>query len=133
MVHTQTLSKCVAIAAFAAFAVSPMFVAEASMGPYDWATAINPFEQVGSDLDEHDIQLQREAMRQVLNDHIIGGTSSWISTKTGRSGRASLLRLFQKGGHRCGAVEHIFTSGGSNQRYVLPLCEFEDGIWKIWF
>ena len=59
-------------------------------------------------------------------------TADWAGKQSGRAGRATLLRVFERGGMPCGEVEHVFTAGGGN-RYVLPFCRTGDGTWKVAF
>jgi len=67
----------------------------------------------------------REAQKQ-------GATADWAAKQSGRAGRATLLRVFERNGMPCGEIEHVFTVGGGN-RYVLPFCRTGDGTWKVAF
>ncbi len=94
------------------------------------AQVINPFSKDSLELSEEDDALMRDAIRSVLESGTVDTAKSWSNPKTGISGRATLLRVFDKDGARCGEVEHVFTEPRGS-RYVLPFCRVPDGKWKI--
>ena len=77
-------------------------------------------------------ELLKGAVRQVLESATAGTTADWQDPESGRAGRASLLRVFERDGMTCGEVEHVFTDG-KGTRYVLPFCQVADGSWKVAF
>jgi surface antigen len=92
----------------------------------------DPFGRESYHLSESDWELLKQSVRQVLEAQKQGATADWAGKQSGRAGRATLLRVFERGGIPCGEVEHVFTAGGGN-RYVLPFCRAGDGTWKIAF
>jgi len=92
----------------------------------------DPFGRETYRLSEPDWELLKQAVRQVLEAHKQGATADWTGTQSGRAGRATLLRVFERDGMPCGEVEHVFTAGGGS-RYVLPFCRVADGTWKVAF
>ena len=92
----------------------------------------DPFGRESYHLSEADWDLLKQSVRQVLEAQKQGATADWVGKQSGRAGRATLLRVFERDGMPCGEVEHDFTVGGGN-RYVLPFCRAGDGSWKIAF
>lgn len=92
----------------------------------------DPFGRDVYKLDEADWELLKQSVRQVLEAQKQGAAATWAGKQSGRAGRATLLRVFERGGMPCGEVEHVFTAGGGN-RYVLPFCRTGDGSWKVAF
>jgi surface antigen len=92
----------------------------------------DPFGRESYHLSEADWELLKQSVRQVLEAQKQGATADWVGKQSGRAGRATLLRAFEREGMPCGEVEHVFTAGGGN-RYVLPFCRVSDGTWKIAF
>jgi surface antigen len=92
----------------------------------------DPFGRDSYGLSEADWELLKRSVRQVLETQKQGATANWAGKQSGRAGRATLLRVFERGGMRCGEVEHVFTASGGN-RYVLPFCRTGDGPWKVAF
>jgi surface antigen len=94
------------------------------------AQVINPFSRSSLELSAEDDALMREAIRGVLESGKADTSESWTNPKTGLSGTATLLRVFDRDGAPCGEVEHTFQNPGG-ARYVLPFCRVPDGKWKI--
>jgi hypothetical protein len=92
----------------------------------------DPFGRDSYHLSEADWELFKQSVRQVLEAQKQGATADWAGKESGRAGRATLLRVFERDGMPCGEVEHVFTAGGG-RRYVLPFCRAGDGTWKIAF
>jgi surface antigen len=92
----------------------------------------DPFGRESYQLSEADWELLKQSVRQVLEVQKQGATADWADKQSGRAGRATLLRPFERDGMPCGEVEHDFTAGGGN-RYALPFCCTGDGTWKLAF
>lgn len=92
---------------------------------------INPFDSSSIGLSKEESELMRGALRSVLDAKKAGATADWKSS-SGRAGRATSLKIFEKNGMPCADVEHAFTAGGGTT-YQLPFCETADGTWKIAF
>ena len=92
----------------------------------------DPFGRDSYNLSEADWELFKQTVRHVLEAQKPGATADWAGKESGRAGRATLLRVFERDGMPCGEVEHVFTAGGG-RRYVLPFCRAGDGTWKIAF
>ena len=100
------------------------------LAPPAGAQVINPFSKDGLALNDEDDALMRDAIRSVLESGKADTAKSWSNPKTGISGTATLLCVFDKAGAPCGEVEHVLTEPRGN-RYVLPFCRMPDGKWKI--
>ncbi|HEY8947436.1 MAG TPA: hypothetical protein VIM56_00985 [Rhizomicrobium sp.] len=96
------------------------------------ATVPIPILGFGKNLSAADQQLLSQAVRQALEAGKAGASADWSDDSTGHAGRATVLRVYQKGDAPCGAVEHVFTKGDGD-RYELPFCRQPDGSWKIAF
>ncbi|MGN6150043.1 MAG: hypothetical protein ACTHPD_16025 [Rhizomicrobium sp.] len=96
------------------------------------ADAPNRMLGFGANLKPDERALLMQAVQQALNQVKAGASADWSDDKTGRAGRATVLRVYEKSGAPCGAVEHVFTKGGGD-RYELPFCRQPDGTWKISF
>jgi surface antigen len=92
----------------------------------------DPFGRESYHLSEADWELLKQSVREVLEAQKQGATADWAGKQSGRAGRATLLRAFERDSMPCGEVEHVFTAGGGN-RYVLPFCRIGDGTWKVAF
>jgi len=86
----------------------------------------------GQNLSSADQTLLMRAVKQALDTGKAGASADWSDDGAGLAGRATVLRVYQKGDAPCGAVEHVFTKGGGD-RYELPFCRQSDGTWKIAF
>jgi surface antigen len=104
----------------------------ASLRPAPAAGLNDPFGRDSYNLSEADWELFKQTVRHVLEAQKAGATADWAGKESGRAGRATLLRVFERDGMPCGEVEHVFTVGGG-RRYVLPFCRAGDGTWKIAF
>jgi surface antigen len=93
---------------------------------------IDPFGTKTYRLSDPDLELLKQAVRQALESQEVGTTVEWAGKQSKRTGRVTLLRVFQLNGMPCGEVEHVFTDG-SGSRYVLPFCRAADGAWKVAF
>lgn len=93
---------------------------------------VDPFGKETYGLNDEAREQLRQAVRQVLESGTVGATADWRDEENDRSGRAELLRTFQRDGMTCGEVEHTFTDG-KGARYVLPFCQVADGSWKVAF
>jgi surface antigen len=100
--------------------------------PASGAALNDPFGRDSYRLSEADWELLKQSVRQVLEAQKQGATADWAGKQSGRAGRATLLRVFERDGMPCGEIEHVFTAGGGN-RYVLPFCRTGDGTWKVAF
>jgi surface antigen len=94
------------------------------------AALTNPFGRDFEDLSEEDWAMVKTAMQTVLENGNAGAQSKWNNDKTERAGMAVLERAYQQDGRACGTVRHVFTEG-DGKPYVLSMCKFEDGTWKI--
>jgi surface antigen len=100
--------------------------------PASGAGLVDPFGRENYGISEEDWESLKLSVRQVLEAQREGATATWQGAQSGRAGRASLLRVFERDSMPCGEVEHVFTAGGGN-RYVLPFCRAADGTWKVAF
>lgn len=110
-------------------------IAAVSLGlalPASAAGLVDPLGREAYKLSPEDWELLKQSVRQVLEAQQTDATASWQGQESGRAGRATLLRVFERDGRPCGEVEHVFTTGGGN-RYVLPFCRADDGTWKVAF
>jgi hypothetical protein len=125
----MTLGKIMRVAVSSLFcaALSLMVLPPASGAPLN-----DPFGRDSYGLSEADWELLKQSVRQVLKVQRLGATATWAGNRSGRGGRATLLRVFERGGMPCGEVEHVFIAGGGN-RYVLPFCCTGDGTSKVAF
>jgi len=83
-------------------------------------------------LNASDIALLNQAVRMALEAQAQGAYAVWEGRESGQSGRASVLRVFDRNGMKCAEVEHVFTTGNPN-RYVVPYCRIASGEWRIAF
>ena len=83
-------------------------------------------------LSTSDITLLNQAVRTALEAQEQGAYAVWEGRESGQSGRASVLRVFDRNGMKCAEVEHVFTTGNPN-RYVVPYCRIASGEWRIAF
>ncbi len=109
--------------------VLPLFLGAV---PASGGALVDPFGEDTYQLSDAAREQLKEAVRQVLENGTVGATADWRDEASGRAGRASLLRAFQRDGMTCGEVEHVFTDG-KGARYVLPFCQIADGSWKVAF
>jgi len=125
----MTLAKIAQVSAALVFcAALSLAVVPSASG----AALTDPFGRDSYGLSEADWDLLKQSVRQVLEAQKQGATATWAGKQSGRAGRATLLRVFERGGMPCGEVEHVFIAGGGN-RYVLPFCRAGDGTWKVAF
>ena len=82
-------------------------------------------------LNAKDLQLFQMSVREALAAGLPGASSSWEDRETNESGRAVVLRFYQRSGMTCAEVEHVFMTG-NRYRYVLPFC-LKDGEWTMAF
>jgi surface antigen len=94
------------------------------------AALTNPFGRDFEDLSEEDWGKVKAAMQTVLEQGKPGAQAKWNNDKTERAGVAVLEKAYQQDGRPCGTVRHLFTEGGGKE-YVLSMCKFDDGTWKI--
>lgn len=113
-----------------------VFVASALFFASAWPSLagglINPFSRYGESLSADDVNLLKGAVIEALGQEKAGATAIWSDEATGRAGRATVLKVYEKNGAACGSVQHAFTKGGGTT-YVLPFCLQQDGTWKIQF
>ena len=91
----------------------------------------NPFGRDSVGISEQDWTLMMKAMASVLADYKVGATRDWKSPD-GRAGRWTMTRTFQRDGMKCAQITHRFTAGPGNT-YTAPMCQVQDGSWKIAF
>lgn len=103
-----------------------------SLPPAQAELLVDPFGRPAYRLNEKDLGLLKEAVRQVLETQQVGATAEWSDPGTGKAGQAKLLDVFTRDGMPCGQVEHVFTKG-DGRSYQLPFCKMADGRWKIAF
>jgi hypothetical protein len=129
--HRQTTSRTRAIA-FAAISLALPAQAQAQQWivPFVQAALTNPFGRDFIDLTQEDLSLLTAAMRTVLEKRSVGAQQSWTNEKSQHAGVASLVKVYEQDGKPCGTVHHDFTAG-NGKPYLLSLCKFEDGTWKI--
>jgi surface antigen len=117
------------VVAVSSLAVPAQSQAQAWLAPIVQA-AMNPFGRDFIDLTEEDMSLLSAAMRTVLEKRVVGATEPWKNEQSSHAGVASLIKAFDRDGRPCGTVHHDFTEG-NGKPYILSLCRFEDGTWKI--
>ncbi len=96
------------------------------------AQLVNPFGRDSVGISEEDWTLMTSALRGVLADYKVGATRAWKSPSSGRAGRWTLTRTFQRDGMRCAQLTHKFTAG-PGYGYTAPMCQVQDGSWKLAF
>jgi surface antigen len=112
-----------------------LVIASAAASPFAAASGaglVSPLGRESFRLSAEDWELLRDSVRQVLDAQQDNATATWQGQRSGRAGRATLLRAFKHRSMTCGEVAHVVTAGGGN-RYVLPFCRVEDGTWKVSF
>ena len=92
----------------------------------------NPFGRDSVGISEQDWTLMMNAMASVLADYKVGATRGWKSPTDGRAGRWTMTRTFQRDGMKCAQITHKFTAG-PGYSYTAPMCQVQDGSWKIAF
>jgi surface antigen len=118
----------------AAFMLLPIaaFAFAVNLPPAQAGPLVDPFGRPAYRLNEKDLDLLKQAVREVLEKHQVGATAEWSDPDTGKAGQAKLLDVFTRDGMPCGQVEHVFTKG-EGRSYQLPFCKMADGRWKIAF
>lgn len=109
--------------------------ASVAMSPSGQAQLSNPFGSGAPGwipLESGDRAMMNQAMQDALDRYEVGSASEWISEKTGRGGRAIVTDTFEVEGRRCAQLTHQFTKG-PGRTYSAPLCQVEDGTWKLAF
>lgn len=97
------------------------------------AGLISPFRHYSDvSLSAADTKLMKGAIVFALEQRKTGAVSNWSDKATGRAGRVTILRTYQRRTAPCGEVQHVFTRGGGHT-YKLPFCLQADGSWKIQF
>src|SRR3954452_17695939 len=115
--------------AAAALAVAAIF----SAAPPLLAQLLNdPFGAGSVGISEQDWTLMKNAMAAVLAQYRVGATSDWKSPTGRRAGRWTMTRTFQRDGMKCAQITHKFTAG-SGYTYTAPVCQVQDGSWKLAF
>src|SRR3954464_6786019 len=72
------------------------------------------------------------AMAAVLAQYKVGATRDWKSATTGRAGKWTLTRTYQRDGMKCAQITHKFTAG-PGFGYTAPMGQVPDGNWKLAF
>jgi surface antigen len=86
----------------------------------------------GAPMDPEDLALMKKAMRDALEQYKVGASTTWVSPKSGRAGRAVVTKTYEMNGMRCAQLTHQFTKG-QGSTYTAPLCKAADGSWKLAF
>ena len=92
----------------------------------------NPFGSASVGISEQDWTLMTGAMAAVLAQYKVGATRDWKSATTGRAGKWTLTRTYQRDGMKCAQITHKFTAG-PGFGYTAPMCQVQDGSWKLAF
>jgi len=92
----------------------------------------DPFGKGSVGISEQDWALMQNAMAAVLAQYRAGATSDWKSPTNHRSGRWTMTRTFQRDGMKCAQLTHKFTAGPGST-YTVPMCQVQDGSWKLAF
>src|SRR5258705_10557895 len=82
-----------------------------------------------AELSAADLESIVRARSEVLDKMMPGAVSVWKDEKTGHSGEARLLRVYEQNGMPCAEVEHVLKLPAVS-RYVRPFCRASDGIWR---
>ena len=96
------------------------------------AQPVSPFARDSVGISEDDWALLTGAMRGALEEDKVGATRTWRSAKSGRAGKVTVTRVFQRDGMKCAQITHKFTAG-PGYSYTAPLCKVQDGSWKLAF
>jgi surface antigen len=100
--------------------------------PASGGALVDPFGKETYRLSDAAREQLKTAVRTVLESRTPGTTVEWRDEENDRSGRATLLSVYERDGMPCGEVEHVYTDG-KGARYVLPFCQVSDGTWKVAF
>jgi surface antigen len=92
----------------------------------------DPFGSESVGISEQDWTLMKNAMAAVLAQYKVGATSDWKSPTGRRAGRWTMTRTYQRDGMKCAQITHKFTVG-SGYTYTAPICQVQDGSWKLAF
>jgi surface antigen len=95
-----------------------------------WAEVTSELWRSLADLSNEDREALERAQREVLETMKPGAVSVWKDDKTGHSGEARLLRMYQQNGMACGEVGHVLKILEVSH-YVVPLCRTSDGTWRV--
>ena len=92
----------------------------------------DPFGSESVGISAQDWTLMKNAMAAVLAQYKVGATSDWKSPTGRRAGRWTMTRIYQRDGMKCAQITHKFTVG-SGYTYTAPICQVQDGSWKLAF
>jgi surface antigen len=88
-------------------------------------------DERGLSFTAEDMELQRQAMREALDDKPDGESVSWRNEATGHSGRVTPVTSFEEEGKRCRAFRLDFATTRTG-RLDLRACRQPDGSWKTY-
>lgn len=88
-------------------------------------------DQRGLAFTAEDMELQRQALREALDDKPDGQSVSWRNEATGHSGRITPVTSFEEEGQRCRAFRLDFATTRTG-RLDLRACRQPDGTWKTY-
>jgi surface antigen len=96
------------------------------------AQLVNPFGRDSVGISEEDWTLMTNAMQGALAEYKVGATRTWRSATGRRAGKVVVTRTFQRDGMKCAQITHQFTTG-PGYSYTAPMCQVQDGSWKLAF
>jgi surface antigen len=96
------------------------------------AVALSPFGKEMIAMTDGELAEIRSAIGKALETYKSGYVAKWESKESGRAGQAVVLDTYQMRGMKCARLTHLFTKGGG-KTYTAPLCQVEDGSWKLAF
>lgn len=109
--------------------VASAFVAALAPAPL-WAGGAFGLGRSLANLSDADREAIERAQREVLETMKPGAVSVWKDDKTGHSGEAHLVRIYERNGMACGEVGHVLKLR-QESHYVVPLCRAADGTWRL--
>jgi surface antigen len=84
-----------------------------------------------SNMTEQDMEILRDAARNVLNYGPDGESKRWENKETGAKGILTPLDSFEQNDQFCRRLEAFNEVGGASGRSVFVFCRQEDGDWLI--
>ncbi len=84
------------------------------------------------DLNEVDVELQRQTVRNALDNDPDGKLSAWNNPESGHSGRVQPTSSYELDGLKCRDFK-LEIVGARSRQLVLAACKQADGTWKLYF
>ena len=85
-----------------------------------------PLYRAGVQLTAEDMEMTRQAVREVLESQEVGYSTTWANAETGLNGEARLLEVFERDDVPCGTVSFTLTKRGSGAPFTMSFCKMEE-------